>query len=136
MYQLEETNAELEKTVKALRNELAGLRHGVPTRSASEAALGELAQLRAKNEEKDLELARLRDELRLQGRKQEEFKAEKEWLTRELQAAKASLKEETEKRAAIERARDGFMSAYTAFSTAGTRGVETGGNDPFGRGAQ
>lgn len=121
--QLEEINADLEKTVKSLRAELKELHGGNVSSnkrdSPLEAALEEAAHLRDKNEEQSQELQRLRADRHVQSRKQDELKAEIEWLTKELQEAKDSLKEETGKRIALEQARDGFMAAYAVLS--GTR---------------
>lgn len=118
--QLEEINADLEKTVKSLRAELKELHGGNASRDSTlEATLEEAAHLRAKNEEQFQELQRLRADRHAQSRKQDESKAEIEWLTKELQEAKESLKEETGKRIALEQARDGFMAAYAVLS--GTR---------------
>lgn len=104
--------------MKSLRSEIATLRNSGPARQVSEAAPGELAQLRARNDEQAQELQRLREELRTQGRKRDESKAEIEWLIKELKEAKDSLKEETEKRVTLEQARDGFMAADSALTGA------------------
>lgn len=112
--------------MKGLRSEIAVLKSSDPVRQVSEAAPGELAQLRARNDEQAQELHRLREELRTQSRKQDESKAEIEWLTKELKGAKDSLKEETAKRVDLEQARDGFMAAYSAFTGARNGGAGSG----------